>query len=60
MATQGISRFKPINKLAIALPLLFLSVCSYGQNFAVAMDKVNVLYEFIDNPLTVVAENCTC
>ena len=41
------------------LLLTHLSVITfYGQNIAVAADKMNVLYVGIDNSITIAAENC--
>jgi hypothetical protein len=38
----------------------FMSVTLYGQGFAVSADRMNVVYEVIDNPLTIVVEKCSC
>jgi hypothetical protein len=45
--------------LAISL-ILFLADTATAQNFAVAADRMNVLYIGVENPLTITAENCPC
>ena len=48
-----------MKKYYLILLTLFTAIVSYGQNIAVAADKMNVLYVGIDNPITIAAENCS-
>ena len=49
-------------KMKITWTILFfaISFCSFGQRFSVAPDKMNILYQDVDNPLTITVENCPC
>lgn len=47
-------------KIALLILSLLLSLSATAQQFTVSADKVDVLYMFITNPITVVSEGCTC
>lgn len=40
--------------------LLIVSANANAQQFSVSADKMNIAYIGIDNPLTIVADNCSC
>ncbi|MFT3678690.1 MAG: GldM family protein [Ferruginibacter sp.] len=46
--------------LFISFILLLDAATTTAQNFAVAADRMNVLYIGVENPLTITAENCPC
>jgi hypothetical protein len=47
-------------KITWTILLFFISLTSVGQRFSVSPDKMNILYQDVDNPLTITVENCPC
>lgn len=49
-------------QMKIIWTILFsiISFSSVGQRFSVSPDKMNILYQDVDNPLTITVENCPC
>lgn len=49
-----------IGKILFTLAVFILPVSLRGQGFAVSLEKMNIAYVNIDNPLTIVAEGYSC
>ena len=44
----------------IFIVAILLSIAANAQQFSVSADKMNIAYIGINNPLTIVADNCSC
>ena len=46
--------------LFLVISFIVFSLISFSQNVAIELDKMNVLYKFVDNPIKVVVQDYPC